>query len=103
MDVLSLDESKHPDAVHAEYMDTVLCPGEVLYIPRHCWHFIASIDRDTAAAIIAASACRQGSMQSSSSVVFGERSDEQDDSKVEEGDTPCWSVNFWWGRRILKS
>lgn len=32
----------------ASYSEVILRPGDMLYIPRHYWHFIIAIDEDTA-------------------------------------------------------
>ena len=33
---------------NATYIDTILGPGEVLFIPRHTWHYIIALDWDKA-------------------------------------------------------
>ena len=37
-----------PMLSQAQYSEAVLFPGDMLFIPRHMWHFIISIDETTA-------------------------------------------------------
>jgi ribosomal protein L16 Arg81 hydroxylase len=113
-----------PLAATARHTDVVLCPGDMLYIPRHCWHWIASLDVETA---------RELSLhQSQASIITSQTLDILEEARTsaadrndnnhkqeilspeyrplsgERGKQQCsssshsWSVNFWWGKRILK-
>ena len=37
------DYSTHPMAAHAEYSETVLFPGDCIYIPLRHWHYVRSL------------------------------------------------------------
>merc|ERR1712060_851400 len=37
------DLQKHPDFADAEYTETLLSPGDILYIPSGHWHYIRSL------------------------------------------------------------
>ncbi|KAI1315088.1 hypothetical protein EDD11_001330 [Mortierella claussenii] len=37
------DLRQHPRFAEAEYVETILCPGEMLYIPFQWWHYIRSL------------------------------------------------------------
>nr|QDF21456.1 lysine-specific demethylase 8 [Brachionus koreanus] len=43
IDVEHLDESKFPLAKNLPYWEGVLKPGQMLYIPAKCWHYIRSL------------------------------------------------------------
>lgn len=43
IDVENLDFSKFPEAQKAKYSETILGPGEVLFIPQECWHYVRSL------------------------------------------------------------
>lgn len=34
VDLLNLDEQVYPNVLKAEYYDVILCPGDMLFIPR---------------------------------------------------------------------
>ena len=76
-----LDE--YPLHLQAKYSETILCPGDVLYIPRWCWHLVISIDSLTARKWIR-------------TIHRKEMTAGQDDM------SHCISVSFWWGKRIEK-
>ena len=44
VNVLAPDIQKHPKYFLAPYIETILCPGEMLFIPRGWWHFIKALD-----------------------------------------------------------
>lgn len=37
------DLQKYPNFAKAKYTETIVGPGEMLFIPRGCWHFVASL------------------------------------------------------------
>lgn len=37
------DHVRHPLAQHATYTETILGPGDTLFIPRGCWHYVRSL------------------------------------------------------------
>ncbi|KAF8936373.1 hypothetical protein EDD21DRAFT_372503 [Dissophora ornata] len=43
VDVEHPDLDRHPRFAEAQYVETILAPGEVLYIPFHWWHYIRSL------------------------------------------------------------
>jgi lysine-specific demethylase 8 len=38
------DLSLHPDTLKASFVDCILGPGEILYIPLKYWHFVKSLE-----------------------------------------------------------
>lgn len=158
VDFLNFNADAFPLASCASYTDIVLAEGDMLFIPRHHWHWIAAIDKYTAkqfqddvtknnhlkqdstaraTAFSAESsdgerrACGAGPEHQDASVsVHNSNLDHNDNSskpsngshaeasiaegaeflysKGSVGDHDSssknfsFSVNFWWGRRILK-
>ena len=43
LDVDNLDYDKYPLAKDVPYTETILKPGQMLYIPPKCWHFVKSL------------------------------------------------------------
>lgn len=89
-------QARFPWTQTAEYTDCILGPGDMLFIPRWHWHFIQSIDQDTAlawerkhlgtsaiTASAAASVPRWRTMATPMPLAHS------------------FSLSFWWGRRIL--
>ena len=37
------DLEKHPNFVHAHYLECILCPGDMLFIPAKHWHYVRSL------------------------------------------------------------
>lgn len=66
-------------AQEASYSETVLGPGEMLFIPRGCWHYVLALDAATAAAWRAGAG-------------WG--------GPVGEAAGYSASVSLWWGPRI---
>jgi hypothetical protein len=62
----------------ADFDEVILHPGDMLFIPRWCWHFISSIDAATAKRL-------EKSTSSHAAYVSHEYS---------------ISVSFWWGQRL---
>ena len=87
MDLTNYDDMVDtcPLTQHARYLDTVLFPGEMLFIPRHCWHFITAVNRDTAI-----------SFRRNEGIIDGHDADGEADHPY---GVTC-SVSFWWGSRI---
>jgi len=52
IDLLNIDYDEYPLLRDAEYIDLVLVPGDMLFIPRHYWHFVMSITYDQAKVIL---------------------------------------------------
>ena len=44
VDVESPDLTKYPEFSRAEAREFLLHPGQTLYIPPRCWHYVRSID-----------------------------------------------------------
>ena len=44
VDVENPDLLKFPLFSHATCTEYILHPGQMLYIPPHCWHYIRSLD-----------------------------------------------------------
>lgn len=66
----------------AKYTETVLFPGDAIYIPRWCWHLIVSIDEATA----------REWLQRIHKIAL----------EPQELVPHCISVSFWWGKRMEK-
>jgi len=43
VDIDNLDEEKFKDFASAVGMQAIIEPGEVLYLPRHWWHYVRSL------------------------------------------------------------
>jgi [protein]-arginine 3-hydroxylase / protease len=37
------DEATYPDFLGAEYTEGILCPGDMLFIPKSHWHYLRSL------------------------------------------------------------
>jgi hypothetical protein len=96
-DLLNLDMEKHFLITQAKYYDVVLYPGQMLFIPRWMWHWVGAVS-DTAAAEwernVNADANESSCSDSHSTCYFT--------SVKQQSDLFSWSVNFWWGARIIK-
>ncbi|KAM5199074.1 bifunctional peptidase and arginyl-hydroxylase JMJD5 isoform 1-T1 [Hipposideros larvatus] len=44
VDVESPDLERFPRFAEAPFLSCVLCPGEVLFIPAKCWHYVRALD-----------------------------------------------------------
>ena len=80
------------------FQDCVLGPGDALYIPRHCWHWVAAIDQRTALSFRHSNrrAC-SSHFEEDGDNITGSRN-----SSIDEVGSFSFSVNFWWGNRIVK-
>ena len=72
-------EAEEPEA---SFWETVLLPGEMLFIPRHFWHFVSAPDGQQAAQRLQQLYPTAASAAAAPPAAFS------------------FSVNFWWGRRI---
>ena len=45
VDVRAADLEKFPAYQHARFVDVVLAPGDMLYVPPRWWHYVQSLDR----------------------------------------------------------
>ena len=80
VDLLAEDVyTSHPQLVETPYWECVLSPGDMLFLPRHWWHFVQSLDTATALAVGTGTTALDGAQQT---VQFS------------------FSVNFWWGDSI---
>ena len=43
VDIDAPDAEAHPRFAAAPYHQAVIGPGDCLYIPRHCWHYVRSL------------------------------------------------------------
>ena len=94
MNVLSPDLSAHPEFLDAPYRETVLCPGEMLFIPRGHWHFIMALDHQCK--------CNRHEQDEGPEVTSSCGHSNSNDNNMERV-LFSLSVNFWWGPRILLS
>ena len=44
VDIDAPDPQAHPRFEDAPFHQCVLAPGELLYIPRHAWHYVRSLE-----------------------------------------------------------
>jgi hypothetical protein len=86
------------DAPYSEY---VLGLGEMLFIPRWCWHFITAIPEQTALS------WRSQFGITSHTKVFSDEKNSNEDSQENEADSEDYepidfsiSISFWWGGSI---
>lgn len=92
VDLLSgLLEQEYPELAEAEYDEVLLEPGDMLFIPRHYWHYCTAV-LDPALRVLL-----DGCVAPASSGV-----DCSSHIEVNTSDCFSWSVNFWWGLRIIK-
>ena len=101
-------QSTHPLAETAVYSEYILCPGEMLFIPRWHWHFIMSIDRDTALRWHNENRnyTGQDDLNNNDAVQFDNAAEIKGckTSLPFSGsvrDNYSFSVSLWWGKRIL--
>jgi lysine-specific demethylase 8 len=85
IDIMEYDSVKHPDFASLHYTETVLAPGEMIFIPRYYWHFIMSIDKKQAL---------NWKLHKQNIKI------NQDNNENSEY---SFSVSFWFGPRILKT
>ncbi len=126
----SMDEMERafPLACTAEYRETVLGPGELIYIPRWCWHWIVAVDENAALQwrsanilptviavdsdldAVAAGTKRKFADGDTSPTTSHVRStpgvtsrNMEDDGKISQLRSPhSFSISLWWGPRIEK-
>jgi hypothetical protein len=72
----SIDLSDPAESIKdVPHLDVLLQPGQCLFIPRWWWHFITSIDHQTASRYVSL-------------------------TQKEKPETEfSFSINFWWGKR----
>lgn len=83
MDLSSYDDKAFPMTKEACYSEIILCPGQMLFIPRWFWHFIVSISFEEAVSL-------SRKLGDSSIISAGGIND------------LTISISFWWGARIAK-
>ena len=81
--------SKYPLLASATYKDTILGPGECIYIPRHSWHYITSIPTNQAIYYR-----NHGILYPQDKPIFANNINADVDIEF------SFSVSFWWGKRI---
>ena len=92
MDLLSRHlEQEFPELAATEYDEVLLEPGDMLFIPRHHWHYCTAVLNPVVRALLdggeAISDCAEGCSRY---------------IEMDTGDCFSWSVNFWWGTRVIK-
>lgn len=105
----SLDISEPTSALSAEYTDVLLGPGDVLFIPRWYWHYIASESDDNVDSLLSSGfpvIGIEGQLQKNSSKKRGRVSTISDEDEIDgafnNNSNYVFSVSFWWGKRIEK-
>ena len=99
--------NKYPRLANAKYSEYVLAPGEMIFIPRWHWHFIVAIDTATAYSFRKTSGLswKRCIILLQTLVFIHLNIFTSDDGLLENSireSLYSFSVNFWWGRRILK-
>lgn len=102
VDVLCPNLNIHPEFEEAVYWDIVLKPGDTLYIPRWCWHFVLALDHHCV--------LTDEHIRSSTTIDLTSSEDnckcsshKNSNNHIEDMKSLfCVSVNFWWGPRIEK-
>ena len=106
IDVCAIDSTRYPLALACDYFETILGPGDMLFIPRWYWHFVAAVD--------AATACIWNNNHHTTTTtdpVFSSIGQEHSTSSSSSSSSSnnnindveySFSVSFWWGKRILK-
>ena len=133
MDLTNYDENRYPLVRDCRYTETLLGPGDLLYIPRWHWHFITAISETEAAenfplayaqrCAAAAQNTGKGSGDRANSQAIRYEPSGRENLPIQHGLDPhdrqpppqqprdvesrrayeySFSVNFWWGLRILK-
>jgi hypothetical protein len=103
----SLNLQKETTALNAKHTDILLRPGDVLYIPRWYWHYVASVDCKDIENFHCADE-EESSMLKKQCIRGNEKCDTDDSDNttavaIENDDDPfVFSVSFWWGDRIEK-
>ncbi len=109
VDIMCPDFELHPLLSTARHSELVLGPGEMLFIPRHCWHFVQAIDRQTAEGwrrthprsdVLSEEAAKNSPAANEGSAVEFDR--QTSPLQKEEECEFSLSVSFWWGKRIEK-
>lgn len=109
VDVLAPDLIAHPAYTNAEYSETVLGPGDMLYIPRWCWHFVLALNHPCVPGQTECHCEKTGSNSSTDcepsngsnfTKLHGNEHDRN--ARIDSQSLYCTSVNFWWGPRIEK-
>lgn len=87
IDLLSKNlEADFPSLKDAPYDDVILETGDMLFIPRWHWHYCTAVmNEDVSRTIEAASHAKANHVNLDVCNCFS------------------WSVNFWWGKRLLKN
>eukprot|EP01038_Epipyxis_sp_PR26KG_P007740 gene7740-10517_t len=90
VDLLNLELEKFPLVSSATFQETILGPGDMIFIPRWYWHFIIAIDKSTVNKLL--------QKDFHCSTLFSDKSNQ---SICLDNDFDfSFSVNFWWGPRI---
>ena len=101
-----LDVPRDSVSLAAYFTDVLLYPGDVLFIPRWYWHYVASIDESQIESISReispAAGCND--FESSPGSCKRVKLDDRHAGASSEIISPSFvfSVSFWWGARILK-
>jgi hypothetical protein len=99
----NFDFEKYPLAANAAYSDVILKPGDLLFIPRWCWHLVMAVDAKTAASWMAVNSPPTRTHRTSDSSTYPGGYGGYEDYGGYGGFreyTHTMSVSFWWGPRI---
>ena len=110
--MLNIDYDQYPLLKDAKYKETVMLPGDMLFIPRHHWHFIVSISHDEAIHWINNNNHNNNDNNNNDDDNHNNNDDDDNhnddndnhnDNDYSKNDNYSFSVSFWWGKRILKA
>lgn len=95
-----VDSTTFPDFEWSAACEVLLSPGDMLFIPRHWWHFVEAVSSTTT---------KKGNQDASTSVsasaaaaAANDDNDDGDDDDSGYGNAHVTSISFWFGDRILK-
>ncbi len=109
VDLMNIDHKQFPLVASAQYSEHVLVPGEMLFIPRWCWHLVQAIDKDTALrwrearGHAAVGPVRDIKCETTGSECSVERTGDSASGAVTGVAEFSISVSFWWGQRLEKT
>lgn len=115
-----------PESLNTEYMECLLCPGDMLFIPRWTWHYICAIDQNDLDEFncrkfsdtddsddsdaqwsgrlrsLLKNRTQPQSQSNGSSTITNDIQEQKIANNSWTDASFSFSVNFWWGSRLIK-